>query len=489
MKLARRTFLALGAAVALTGGRVSAVSTRASAEPGLVDLLLETDRDRLPEAVAARIAAGLDPDTLLGALAEAAARAVAPYPHVGFKYHAFLVLHAVERSMRLGLAADAWLPLLWAADVLKESQADEQRRGGWRLSSVLPCAIPAPDRAEAALREALDRWDPEAADAAVIGLLRAGEHERLFALLFAYGARDFRAIGHKAIAVANCHRLASVVPAEHLEPMLRSVVLALGNHGEGPNPATSDLAADRPGRRHWALLAGPPPTDGVAPVPVSDLLVALREGSDEDAGQAMWQAIARGTGSRDLWTAVLAAAGDLMLKQAGILSVHANTTADALHHACLNSGDAPTRHFLLLQAAAFMPLFRDLLGGERNRLDIETLAPAGEGPPREDALDAIFWSLADDRVGAARRALAYLAAGGPEAAFLSQARHHVAHRTQGFHDYKLAEAAFANAGTLAPPWRARYLAAITPYLNGPADPLNPAVARALELPILRLKPL
>jgi hypothetical protein len=485
MTLHRRTFLIAVVAGLAAGHRgLLAGTTPGPATQGLTSLLLEADRERLLEALAGRINAGLQRQELLAALAEAAPLAVAPYPQVGFKYHAFMVLHAVERSMRLGVAADAWLPPLWAADLLKASQAAESRRGDWQLAPVPSGAIPASHRAEAALRDALERWDPEAADAAVVGMLRTHEHERLFAMLFAYGARDFRAIGHKAITVANCHRLAAIVPTAHLEPMLRSAVLALLNHGAEPNPATSDLAADRPGRRNRALLADSPQAAGSAPVEVSALLAALREGTEEDASRAMWQAIACGTAPEDLWTAVFAAAGDLMLKQAGIFSVHANTTADALHHAWRHTTDPQTRHFLLLQAAAFLPLFRELIGGDRSPVSIETLAPSHDGPPSAEALDEAFATLADDRIGAARKVLAYLSAGGAEPAFVARARHYVVRRTQGYHDYKLAEAAFANATAMSAPWRNRYLAAITPYLNGPADPIHPAVARVLELPTL-----
>jgi hypothetical protein len=39
---------------------------------------------------------------------------------------------------------------------------------------------------------------------------------------------------------------------------------------------------------------------------------------------------------------------------------------------------------------------------------------------------------------------------------------------------------------MTPPWRTRWLAAIT-FPRRPAHPLHPAVARILELPILRDK--
>jgi hypothetical protein len=74
-----------------------------------------------------------------------------------------------------------------------------------------------------------------------------------------------------------------------------------------------------------------------------------------------------------------------------------------------------------------------------------------------------------------------------ESAFMGWARHCIVRRIQQARDYKLADAAFANASAMTPPWRTRYLAAITPYLNNVADPVHPAVARTLELPILRDK--
>jgi hypothetical protein len=52
-----------------------------------------------------------------------------------------------------------------------------------------------------------------------------------------------------------------------------------------------------------------------------------------------------------------------MLQRPGIVAVHANTSANALHDASRQTRDPQTRRLLLLQAAAFMPLFRDLQGG------------------------------------------------------------------------------------------------------------------------------
>lgn len=494
MALDRRRFIrttATATAAWASGGLLSAAETvsKEQGEPALVDLLIGSDRERLPELLAARIRAGLTYSSLLGALAEAAVRTVQPYPVVGFKYHAFMVLQAIQLATVHGRPEDRWLPILWAADAFKGSQADERAAGGWALGPVPEHLVPPPARAESAFLEALERWDPEAADAALVGLLGTVPRERLFEHLFTYGARDFRDIGHKAITVANCHRLLSVVPPEHAEPLLRSVVLALQNHQGQPNPATADLAPDRPWRRNRHLATqtqGSTPGVGVAAGDaVPGILQALRDGSDGEAAAAVADSLGRGVTESAAWTAVFAAAGELMLQASGIISVHANTTANALYYASGQVADPATRQLLLLQAAAFLPLFRGMLRTARRPLAIDGMAASDTGiDPAGDpgaALAAIFAALGTDPVGSARQTLAYLQAGGPEAPFLALARRHTLERVTGYHDFKLSEAAFESAAHLPSPWRQRYLAANVPYLQGPADQPNEFVARARAL--------
>ena len=490
MSLDRRAFLkaAASATAAFGATRLFSVASAAAAEPshrGLVRLLIESDRDRLIEQLVTAIRAGLQYPALLGALAEASAREVRPYPQVGYKYHAFLVLHAVHRSTLLGRAQDRWLPVLWSADVFKASQAAEKRHGLWSLSPLPERPVPSAAEAERAFRLTLEQWDAPSADAAVVDLWRAAPRDRLFESLFRYGARDFRAIGHKAITVANCHRLLGVVDPDHAEPMLRSLVLALQNHEGESNPAASDLAPDRPWRRNL-VLAEPAPKAAPARVgqandSVVGMLQVLRDGSDEDASRAMRASLDRGVPEADLWTAVFLAAGDLMLKQSGIISVHANTTANALHYAYRHVGDPVTRRLLLLQGAAFMPLFRDLLGGERRDLGIDTLTAPEPGGVADSDPEDIFASVGVDRVEAARKTLGYLSSGGAEQPFITLARGFTVDRAHGYHDYKFTEAAFENTAAMGSPWRERYLAASTLYLNGPADRPNDVVARARAL--------
>jgi hypothetical protein len=186
----------------------------------------------------------------------------------------------------------------------------------------------------------------------------------------------------------------------------------------------------------------------------------------------------RGIPDEQLWTGIFLAAGDLMLKQSGIISVHANTSVNALHYAYRHQDDPRARRLLLLQAAAFLPLFRDLLGGERRHLRVDTLEALDQEADPGSTLEDIFATVSHDRVDAARKTLGYLAAGGAEPPFLSLARQYVVERNTGYHDYKFAEAAFENAAAMQSPWRERYLAASILYLNGSADKANETVRRA-----------
>lgn len=479
---------------ALAAAEGSPPATAPPLPPGskaLLDLLINGERAALPEALVARIQAGLTYEQLLGALAEAAARQVRPYPHVGFKYHAFMVLHAIDRSTRHGDGDERWLPILWAADAFKGAQAQERARGGWVLpEAAAPAATPHSVQRDpqGALHQALAQWDAEAADAALVALLRQHPPEQVLNQLWRYGARDFRAIGHKAITVANCARLLPIVPAERAQPMLRSLVLALLNHRGEPNPATAGLAADEPWRRNQARverIGRPQPVDADTEAALPDLLAVLRDGSADEAGADATAALGRGVSERTLWGAVFAAAGELMLRDPGIIAVHANTTGDALFLGARRTGDDATRRLLLLQAAAFLPLFRDLVGGggDAPRLDrIEPAAPVGGvAADSGEALEGVFAALAGTRRDAVGKALGYLEAGGSEKAFMRRARHYTVERNQGFHDYKFTEAAFRNAAAMPAGWRRRYLAASVLYMNGPDDAVDPAVADARVL--------
>src|SRR5262245_51014241 len=220
----RRSFLRLSAgAGALAGlgdlGFLAQLQPVSAAEaklaPGLVRLhpdieplvrvLEDTARDKVLEEVAGRLKGGLTYRELLAALLLAGVRNIQPRP-VGFKFHAVLVINSAHLASLASADSDRWLPIFWAIDQFKSSQAADVREGDWSLGPVDEAAIPPAHRARKAFQDAMDTWDEAAADAAITGLARtAGAHE-IFEVLCRYGVRDFREIGHKAIYIANSFR-------------------------------------------------------------------------------------------------------------------------------------------------------------------------------------------------------------------------------------------------------------------------------------------
>jgi hypothetical protein len=94
----------------------------------LVRLLEETPREQLLEKVAVRIKQGLNYRELLAALLLAGIRNIQPRP-VGFKFHAVLVVNSAHLASIASPDSERWLPIFWALDYFKESQARDVREG------------------------------------------------------------------------------------------------------------------------------------------------------------------------------------------------------------------------------------------------------------------------------------------------------------------------------------------------------------------------
>ena len=207
----------------------------------LVRLLEDTPRERVLEEVASRIKQGLAYKQILAALLLAGVRSIQPRP-VGFKFHAVLVVNSAHLASLASPPEHRWLPIFWAIDAFKNSQAENIKQGNWVMGPVEERAVPARDKATAALAAAMDDWDESAADVAAAGLARTATPEEAFEFFCRYGMRDFRDIGHKAIYVANSWRTLRQIGWQHAEPVLRSLAYALVEH-EGDNPAHADAAA------------------------------------------------------------------------------------------------------------------------------------------------------------------------------------------------------------------------------------------------------
>jgi hypothetical protein len=448
----------------------------------LVRLLDDTPRDRLLEEVAVRLRRGLSYRELLAALLLAGVRNVEPRPSVGHKFHSVLVVNSAHLASLSSPPEHRWLPIFWALDYYKEAaERDLSERGDWRMGAVDESAVPPAHRARAAFVQAMDDWDEAGADAAIAGLARTAGANEIYELLFRYGARDFRSIGHKAIYVANSWRTLQCIGWRHAEPVLRSLAYALLMH-EGDNPARRDAEADRPfrhnvdrvkefpaGWRHGKLDTGA----------TLEMIQTLRRASPEEACDAVVKLLQRGVASQSLWDAMHLEAAELLMRQPGIVALHAVTSTNALYFAYLTSGHDETRRMLLLQNAAFLTLFRESMparGGVKE-LNIDDLEPAGIDSNPDQAINNIFADLSREPMSAAKKVLGFLNETGRAGELIDAARVLVFLKGTNAHDYKFSSAVLEDYHHVSPVWRNRYMASNVFKLRGSLGRDNDLVQR------------
>jgi hypothetical protein len=466
-------------ATAQAGMRVGpeAVRLRPEIEP-VVRWIEETPRDRIVETALDHLQAGLSYRDLMASLFLAGIRNIRPRP-VGFKFHAVLVVHSAHMLGQTAQVDDRLLPLLWGLDYFKSSQQKDVEEGDWALGPIDEARVPGAEQAAGALGTALERWDAEAADTAVAGVCRSEGAGQIMEVFWRCAVRDQRNIGHKPIFAMQCDRTLRTIGWEHAEPVLRSLAYGLlDREGDSePSPIgpyhsnVENAVRIRPG---WAV--GTPD-----PGATRSLLEVLRSESPEGASASVVERLNAGVAPGSLWDAVLLAANELLVNRPGILPLHAATAANALHYIFHTSGDLTTRKLALLQAAGWIPLYRQSggAGSKAVRLDAMEPArdPAGEGEPLETA----FHALTNNRKAAARDVAAFIERGGEPEEVFAVARRMIFTRASDAHQYKYAAALWEECRLATDPaWRAPLAAAITAYAPGPDTPEHPLMQRIHE---------
>ena len=186
---------------------------------------------------------------LLGAVFLAGVRDIRPW-HVGGKLHAVMMVESTFQIASAQSERDAWLAALWNLDDFKRSQARDARDGDWRLSPRPPVTASSESAARREFLAAMEAWDPERADRAIVGLLPFHDRPSLFELLWPLAARSFVNIGHKMIHVSQVYRALEMLDGAHREPVLRSMVHGLLGGEPGATTAPFD--------RNRKLLTGLP---------------------------------------------------------------------------------------------------------------------------------------------------------------------------------------------------------------------------------------
>ena len=440
----------------------------------LVRLIEESPREKLLERIGEVIRTGRSYREILAALLLAGIRNVQPRPSVGFKFHCVLVVNACHLASLSGPDEDRWLPIFWALDYFKSSQADEARRTGWRMPPVNESLIPDAIHARRMFIDAMDHWDVEKADTATAGLVRSAGATEVFNLFATYAARDYRSIGHKVIFLANAWRTLQVIGWKFAEPVMRSLAFAMLNHNGEPNPSKSDLDVDRPWRENAELIQSIPKDwidgkrdDGLG----TDLCSAFRKQTAKDATAIAVDGLSNGIGPQSVWDGVFAGSGELLMRQPGIIGLHGLTTANAMHFVWRHVRDDRLRRQLLLQACSFNPMFRQSAKdrGPLANHSVKSLQPIECDHSGTEAIEEIMAEISKNRMLAAQKSLGFLTSGGNPHELISAARRLLFSKGRDAHDYKYSSAVLEDFGHVGPAWRERFLAMSVFNLKGSGD--------------------
>lgn len=466
----------LGTLPRVSAADVTGVSDRVQFTPEiepLVRLIEDTPREQVLEKLASVIRKGTPYREVLAALQLTGIRNVQPRP-VGFKFHSVLVVNSCHLASTAGPEDERWLPIFWAVDYVKSTQAEEQKNTGWNMKPVNEAKVPKGPEAAKVFAEAMDRWDVDKADYATAGIVRSLKKEEVFELFARYAARDFRDIGHKAIFLANAWRTLEVIGWQHAEPVLRSLAFAMMYHGNEPNPATSDLAADRPWKQNAELLAKRPiagETTRNDVAAANDLIAGIRIGPAQDTAKQAVEIMSAGVSPKSVWDGVFVSAGELLMRQPGIVALHGLTTANAVHYIASQVKDETLRQRLLLQCCSFNAMFRDAAQGrgKLSSLAVADVAPLGGVSGGPFTLDEIFADVATDKLRAARKLCSYLNAGGDSKTVLDSARRLIFQKGSNAHDYKFSSAVLEDFTNVSPEFRNQFLALSVFNLKGTSD--------------------
>jgi hypothetical protein len=454
------------------------VTFRPEIEP-VVRLLEETPRERALEVAIAQLKKGLSYKNLLAGLFLAGIRNIKPRP-VGFKFHAVMVINSAHVLAQSAAASERLLPLLWALDNFKASQAEDVKEGDWVLGPVDSSRLPKAHRAKDEFVRAMEAWDASAADAAVAALCRGSGAAETMEPLWRAAVRDQRNIGHKAIFAAQSWRTLQTIGWEHAEPVLRSLVFGMldlqGDSRPRPvGPYEANLENAGKIREEWQNGRDDPGA-------TSALLQAIRQATPEAASAEAVKMLNGGVSAGSLWDAAVLASCELMMHKPDILALHATTSTNALHYAFTASGDDTTRRLALLQAIGWQPMFR----GRTKLTDSEGIDSLKVNPDLaissgDEAVGEIFTTVNDDRKKAAAKTQAYLGRGGSSDLIFDAARRMIFHKGAESHQYKYGAAlAEEFLWSTEPKWRGQIAATSMFYLPGAKSPDSPLMNRARE---------
>ena len=450
------------------------VRFRPEIEP-VVRWIEDTPREQVFEKAVAELKAGLSYRELLAGLFLAGIRNIKPRP-VGFKFHAVMVINSAHLLGQTSAVTERLLPLFWALDNFKSSQAADVKEGDWALGQVDESHVPPPHRAGAEYLKAMDAWDAEAADAAVAGLCRGSGAAETMEPIWRMAVRDQRNIGHKPIFAAQSWRTLQAIGWEHAEPVLRSLTYGLldlqGDRPKPLGPFEANLEAAKKIRADWPVgRVDSGATTALAPDDPPCHAGGRVGRGREDARSGRRAGLALGCRH------ALGQRADDEQPRHHRHPRHDRVELAALHLPRQRRRPHPTaRPAPGRRLAADVPRSRQ---ARQARRDQHTFTVDDKITDGAEAVGEIFATINQDRGQAAAKTLAYLAKGGSTAHLFDAARRMIFHKGTDSHDYKYGAAIWEECLAASDPrWRAPLAAAAMFNLPGAKTGDSPLMIRA-----------
>jgi hypothetical protein len=495
MQLSRRAILhglTAGSAVRLSRAQAQVTPDIMKFQPGLeplVALIERTPRERCAEVVVEQFRSGVSYRQVMAALFLAGIRNINPQPP-GFALHCVFIVHSAHLISLEAPAELRLLPFFYALDNFKTAQErDRGQAAGDYTMRAINGPMPTPERGAAEFLAGMEAWDVERSERAVVSLARNRSAAEAFDMLWRYGARDYRNIGHKAIFVANAYRTLHAIGWQHAEPVLRSItrgLLAFGRNEQVNGYKFDDqcyagnveLLEKTLSKTTKAWMEQP-----ADPSAVRNLCSTLRDAKPGPACVEVAGRLVSNQGSAaDVWDAVHLAAAELRMRarrNAAIVGIHAVTSANALHYAYNEASSVASRLLLLLQAAGWMAQFRTWAQSREESLpdlSLADLAPDAEaaGP------DEVLSRPASETDKAASEVLHLARDYASRQKFLTGALRLTIPRANEVHYYKYLAAVIEDIPLVSAEWQPHLTAATLYYMKRPDDPEPESISRARE---------
>lgn len=406
------------------------------------------------------VAAGADHQTLLSAVFVAGVHDIRPRP-VGSKLHAVMMIESALQLAESVSSTNALQAAFWSLHNYKQNQQRDIDEGDWELPAP-PKVAGQGDGAEQQFHQALADWDADKADRAVVGLLKHRPVEAIFELIWPYAARTFVDVGHKIIYAVQVERVLRRMGWSHSEPALRALINGIVYPGEG----TPDTTAYDQSRE---LLCEFPPhwLDGKDdPSQVLALVRSFAQSNSAEAARLVVSALQDGLGPTTIWDALRLHATEIFFQRPAAalrrhLPVHPVTELNAFGYAWRRTTRDETKRLLLLQAAAWLPLWQAIFREQYGSVDsTRSLAELGmEVDPEGLTIDQVLRQREPSDV----RAFLDCRETHPSA-YVTALQQQLFRSAQQDHQYKYLAAITEEASLVRSEWASRILAPAITYL-------------------------